>query len=104
MVASIIGVQSPLNFLLSQVLICYRRSQMSELYHILKPSVTYLYVVILPCTLVTSAWWRPQIVPNANIQHSYLLLGQQETFLFYEAHYKASNHLLLPDDEDSTTL
>jgi hypothetical protein len=49
----ITGVKFPLNLLLSQVLICYSRSQISELRHIFETSVTYLYVMILPCILVT---------------------------------------------------
>jgi hypothetical protein len=50
-VGSITRIQSPLNFLQNRIMICYCRSQ--ELCHVLKTSASYLYLMILPCILVT---------------------------------------------------
>jgi hypothetical protein len=53
MVASVTRIQSPHKLLLNQSLTCYYLFQISESYHTFKGSVTYFYVMILPCILVT---------------------------------------------------
>jgi hypothetical protein len=51
-VTSITGVSPAHNFLINQILICYCCSQIFEVLHIFKSSVSCLYVIILPCILV----------------------------------------------------
>jgi hypothetical protein len=60
MLAIITRIQSPINFLLYEIFICYSRCQIFELWHVLKGSLSYLSVMIFFCILVT----RQQHIPR----------------------------------------
>jgi hypothetical protein len=53
MVASISWIQYAFNLLVNQCMICYCRSQIFQVRHICKGFVSYLYVMFLPCILVS---------------------------------------------------
>jgi hypothetical protein len=53
MIASIYWIYSALNFLANGILIFYRRSKISEICHIFKSFIVYLYIMKLSCSLVT---------------------------------------------------
>jgi hypothetical protein len=46
-------IQSSFNFLMNQIMICHCRSQTFPFCHMFETSVSYIYVTILPCILVT---------------------------------------------------
>jgi hypothetical protein len=52
MIASIIRIKSPLNILLNKSLIFYCLSQIFELCHFFRRSISCLHVMILPCILM----------------------------------------------------
>jgi hypothetical protein len=60
--------------------ICYSRPQISKLFHILKASVTYLYVMILPCILEMRQQHILSFAQNINtstISHSEIIFKIQ---------------------------
>jgi len=52
MVASILRIQSALNFLINAILICYCHSQISKFCQLSQRYTSYLWIMILSCILM----------------------------------------------------